>query len=80
MLELPTCGFSEIFYKGKIRDFITFWILLKGREHTFKVANNHLNDPDGAIKSIRHKVIDELDMNYLPHIRFKSRLLKQDTC
>ena len=71
------CGFANIFYCGKIREYVDFWIILKGKEYIFKVNSKLLNDKLEAIISASDLIIEKLDMNYGPHIELRQNILNK---
>lgn len=73
--QIIQCGFSSIFYCGKIRPIIDFWLILKGKEYIFKVNSKFLNNELGAILSVSDLIIEKLDMNFGLHIRLKQCIL-----
>lgn len=68
------CGWSELFYKGKMRPSINFWVRIHGKDFIFKVSCDLINDYKGSLKSCRRYLISLLNMDLLRDIIFKNYL------
>tara|TARA_Y100001956_G_C4090371_1_gene172667 strand:+ start:654 stop:935 length:282 start_codon:yes stop_codon:yes gene_type:complete len=69
-------GYTEIYYKSKLKQNIPLFVRLKGKDHLFSVENCYLEDIEGGLMSVKHQVINKLDLNNIDHIKFKNFLLK----
>ena len=69
-------GYTDIYYKGKLKKHIPLFVRLKGKDYLFSVESRYLEDIEGGLMSVKHQVINKLDLNNIDHIKFKNFLLK----
>lgn len=76
--ETIQTGYTEIYYRGEIKDFITLFVRLKGKDFQYQVSSKYLQNILEGLKSVKMLVIKDLDLNVVEHIKFKNILLSEN--